>query len=297
MSTKTTTWRRPPVLIVIVLVILIVPPDSRRRLACHVLVRVDMLPIHVDEDDDMPHPSNQSQMTRSIAMLELGRLCGLEMAPQLEFLELKSMTASKLRNIILIASLLLAANATPQVSAAPLTYKFAGQIADVFQNPNNVIPNLAVGDDFAGYLTFESTGWHHTQGTIFASLNGVDLLFTGSYIYGNVTLGPANRYEISIAGDAGGSTVGSTFNAGNFGPELIDTDGSAGYAVPFPSVFDLSHFETNIFRISGSVIPATQSVSATGRLTQFFAVPEPSGLLVCCGPLVALLARRRRASP
>jgi hypothetical protein len=114
------------------------------------------------------------------------------------------MTASKLRHVVLFASLLFSGNKTPHVSAAPLTYKFAGQITDVFQNPNNVIPNLAVGDDFAGHLTFESTGWHHTQGTVFASLNGVDLLFTGSYIYGNVTLGPANRYEISIAGDAGG---------------------------------------------------------------------------------------------
>jgi hypothetical protein len=187
--------------------------------------------------------------------------------------------------------LCIAANAT----AAPLTYKFAGEITDVFQNTSNIIPNLAPGDPFTGYVTFESTGWQHTSGTVFAKLNGVDLLFTGNYIYGNVTLGPANRYAIRIAGDTGGSITGSTFTAGNFGPELIDADGSAGYTTPFPPVFDLSHFETNIFRISGGVIGATNlSLSANGRLTQFFAVPEPATALLAIAALAALPRRRER---
>jgi hypothetical protein len=201
-----------------------------------------------------------------------------------------------IRCIVALAILLPIATNAANASAAPLTYNFAGEIIEVFQNAGNVIPNLAPGDPFTGYVTFESTGWHHTQGTVFASLNGVDLLFTGSYIYGNVTLGPANRYEIRIAGDTGGSIVGSTFTAGNFGPELIDADGSAGYTTPFPPVFDVSQFETNVFLISGGVIGApNRSVSATGRLTQFFAAPEPGGALLAMLAASLLTARRGRA--
>ena len=161
-----------------------------------------------------------------------------------------------------------------------MTYKYAGIITDVTLNENNAIPNLAAGDSFAGYATFESTGWHHTAGTVFAKLNGVDLLFTGHYIYGNATLGPAGRYEIRIAADTGGSIAGSTFSAGNFGPELIDTDGSAGYSELFPASLELDEFEVNEFLISGSFVGSGQRVSASGHLTQFFAVPESSTLVL-----------------
>jgi hypothetical protein len=200
------------------------------------------------------------------------------------------------RCIVALAILILRATNTADATAAPLTYNFAGEITEVFQNSGNIIPNLAPGDPFTGYVTFESTGWDHTSGTVFAQLNGVDLLFTGSYIYGDVTLGPATRYEIRIAGDTGGSITGSTFSAGNFGPELIDAYGSAGYTTPFPPVFDLSQFETNVFLISGGVIGApNRSVSATGRLTQFFAAPEPGGALLAMLAASLLTARRGRA--
>lgn len=176
-----------------------------------------------------------------------------------------------------------------------MTYQYKGVVTDIFLNENNAIPNLAVGDQFTGYATFESTGWHHTAGTVFASLNGVDLLFTGNYIYGQVDVQPAIKYSIRIAGDTGGSIAGSTFSAGNFGPELIDADGSAGITIPFPNSVNLGEFETNVFLISGTLLTANQRLSVRGTLTEFARVPEP------CTAMLALLGigcagLRRRAN-
>jgi hypothetical protein len=187
---------------------------------------------------------------------------------------------------VLVASAAISATAT----AAPLTYRFTGEITVVSQNENNVIPNLAVGAPFSGYVTFESTGWHRTAGTIFAAINGVDLLFTGQYIYGEVVVQP-DSHEFRVAGDTGGSITGSTFNAGNFGPELGDTDGSAQIAAPFPAVFDLAEFEVNTFLISGNLIAPARRVDADGRLTAFWLVPEPASAILAAVGVGSLIAR------
>jgi hypothetical protein len=191
---------------------------------------------------------------------------------------------------------LFAACGAGSASAELMTYRYAGIISEITQNENNVIPDLSAGDLFTGYTTFESTGWNHTSGTVFASLNGVDLLFTGQYIYGNVFASRSSRYEIRIASDTGGSIVGSTFSAGNFGPNLIDTDGSAGYLELFPKSLDLDEFEVNSFLISGSLISSGNRVSASGQLTQFFAVPESTTLaLAAIGTITIGCLRRRTA--
>ena len=193
----------------------------------------------------------------------------------------------------LVAAALLAF-AVPGVAVGELiTYQYAGEITEVTQNQDNVIPNLSVGDVFTGYVTFESTGWHRTAGIVFAKLNGVDLLFTGQYIFGNVAVEPA-RYAIRIAGDTGGAISGSTFNAGNFGPDLADSNGSAGYSQPFPPSLDLDEFELNVFRISGTVLATNDGISANGRLTQFTLVPEPATAASAAGGALCLLRRRRR---
>jgi hypothetical protein len=189
-------------------------------------------------------------------------------------------------------------NIARTASAETLTYKYSGAITNIFLNEDNVIPDLAVGDAFTGYVSFESTGWHHTEGTVFVSLNGVDLLFTGNYIYGEVNVQLATNYSIRIAGDTGGDISGSTFSAGNFGPDLEDTDGSGGYSIPFPIWLDLNEFETNVFLLSGGFVDSKKRLSATGRLTEFFAVPEPSSVvLVAFGAYGIGLIRKRRKAP
>jgi hypothetical protein len=206
------------------------------------------------------------------------------------------MHMSSFRPWYLSALMLVAFGAVRTAPAELLTYKYVGIITDVFQNENNVIPDLAAGDSFTGYATFESAGWNHTAGTVFASLNGIDLLFTGQYIYGNASLEPSGKYQIRIAGDTGGAIGGSTFSAGNFGPELIDTDGSAGYSELFPASFKLDEFEVNEFLISGSLIDSGNRVSAGGQLSQFFAVPESSTfVLAALGALTVGSFRRKTA--
>jgi hypothetical protein len=182
-------------------------------------------------------------------------------------------------------------------SAALLTYQYAGVVTDVFLNENNAIPGLTVGDSFTGYTTFEATGWHHTAGTVFASINGVDLFFTGNYVYGNVEVQPAAKYSIRIAADAGGSITGSTFSAGNFGPELIDSDGSAGYATPFPPSLDLNQFETNVFLVSGTILATNQRLSITGTLTEFSIIPEPTSSALIAFAIGAIGGVCRTARP
>lgn len=178
-----------------------------------------------------------------------------------------------------------------------LTYQYAGLITDVFLNENNAIPGLTAGDSFTGYTTFEATGWHHTAGTVFASINGVDLLFTGNYVYGNVEVQPAAKYSIRVAADTGGSITGSTFSAGNFGPELIDSDGSAGYSTPFPPSLDLSQFETNVFLMSGTILATNQRLSITGKLTEFSLVPEPTSSALIAFGVCAIGGVCRAARP
>lgn len=179
-----------------------------------------------------------------------------------------------------------------------LSYHYAGIVSEVFLNENNAIPGLAVGDSFTGYTTFEANGWHHTAGTVFALIRGVDILFTGNYIYGKVEMGPAAKYSIRIAGDTGGAITGSTFSAGNFGPELIDSDGSANLSAPFPPSFDLDEFETNVFLVSGTILATNQRISLRGALTQFSMIPEPTSIglvaLGMCGIGVVRAAKNAR---
>lgn len=177
-----------------------------------------------------------------------------------------------------------------------ITYNFTGTITSITTNQNNVIPNLNVGDTFSGYTKFESTGWDQTSGTMFVSLNGVNLLFAGSNIYGGVTQNP-NRYSLRIAADNLGNNPGSTFNAFNFGPELVDSNGSAGITQPFPASLNLQEFETNTFLIAGTYVPSNSQVGLTGRLDTFtIAVPEPSSIVALAAGLAACYAKRRRLS-
>lgn len=178
-----------------------------------------------------------------------------------------------------------------------LTYQYTGIITEVFLNENNAIPGLAIGDSFTGHTTFEATGWHHTAGSVFASINGVDLLFTGNYIYGEVIVQPSTKYSIRIAGDTGGSITGSTFSAGNFGPNLIDSDGSAGYSTPFPPSLDLSQFETNVFLMSGTILATNQRLSITGTLNEFSVVPEPTSSALVAFAVCAIGGVCRAAKP
>lgn len=197
---------------------------------------------------------------------------------------------------ILSMTMLSLTNTASPALAALITYGFSGTIAEVSENENDAIPGLAVGDAFTGSTTFESTGWHGTSGTVRTIINGVDLLFTGQAIYGEVDVQPATSYSIRIAGDTAGLLVGSTFSAGNFGPDLRDTDGSAGHTTPFPNSLNLAEFEQNLFRIMGTLVSGNHRIFATGQLTEFFLVPEPTSLLLaaCALGVLPLYSRRIR---
>lgn len=155
------------------------------------------------------------------------------------------------------------------VHGQELTYEFSGTINQIATNQNEVIPSLEVGDPFSGYVTFDSTGWQQTIGTVSATVNGIELYFSGQYIYGGVTVEPGLLYDIRVAADNGGSIGDSTFNAGNFGPDLVDTDGSAGISEPFPHSLNLTEFEDNIFRILGTFVSTGDQISLLGQLDDF----------------------------
>ena len=152
---------------------------------------------------------------------------------------------------------------TQSLPAQMLTYGFSGLITEVTTNENDVIPGLSAGDAFDGFVRFDANGWNQTAGTVFASFNEVDLLFDGEFIYGSASVDPSVHYSIRVAADAGGEIGVSSFSAFNFGPELEDTDGSAGHSDPFPSSLHLAEFETNRFRIAGTYVSTGDAVSAT----------------------------------
>jgi hypothetical protein len=183
------------------------------------------------------------------------------------------------RSVLSFSVLLVSVLNSIEAQAQLISYSFSGQINEVSQNDGNVIPNLSVGDSFAGFVQFESTGWNGTDGTLFVSINGVQLFFDGASIFGEVNFAPSSSYSIRIAGDTGGDIGDSTFSAFNFGPELIDSDGSAEIDVPFPAQFDLAEFETKIFRIAGEYRSTGDRVSATGTLTSFALSADASTLL------------------
>lgn len=179
------------------------------------------------------------------------------------------------------------------VQGQMLTYGFSGTITEVTTNENNIVPNLMPGDVFTGYTTFDSNGWHQTEGIVFASLNDVDLLFDGPFIYGNVDVTPSSNYSIRVAADTFGDIGASTFSAGSFGPHLEDSDGSAGYTVPFPASLNLSEFEMNVFRIWGTYVGTGDSIFAAGELDTFMLVPEPASSILI---LVSSFCMARRGS-
>jgi len=181
------------------------------------------------------------------------------------------------------------------VAASPISYAYTGQITQVTSNPNDVIPNLAIGDLFTGQLTVDSSGWNRTAGEVRATINGVELVFDGEFVYGQVNVVPFSEYSIRIAADTGGDIGDSTFSAFNFGPNLIDSDGSADHNEQFPVSLNLTEFETNDFRIAGVVRSTGDFVNATGTLTSFVkVVPEPSVTFIASGVIVVSLVRRRR---
>ena len=100
--------------------------------------------------------------------------------------------------------------------------------------------------------------------------------------------------HLGLAGDAGGDIGDSSFSAFNFGPDLRDTDGSAGHDNPFPNSLNLSEFEDNVFRIVGTYVPTGDVISITGRLDTFSTVPEPSGSVFLSLGIFAALRRRRK---
>lgn len=204
-------------------------------------------------------------------------------------------TACNRRLCVLRLALLIGLLA-PVASAEVMTYFFEGEVTSVALNQNNVIPGLAVNDEFTGSVTFESSGWNNTNGTVQVNLNGVDLFFTGDSIYGGVQLNPStNQYEIRIQGDTGGDITGSNFSAFNFGPDLEDANGSAGITDLFPTSINPNELEINIFTLGGSYIPTGDMLNAQGRVTYFSTnpIPEPQtfGLIALMGGLLARCIR------
>ena len=128
---------------------------------------------------------------------------------------------------------------------------------------------------------------------MFATINDVDLLFDGQYIYGDVVVNPGSFYSIRIAGDTDGDIGDSTFAAFNFGPDLEDSDGSAGHDIPFPNSLNLSEFEENEFLIWGTYVATGDEIRITGRLDTFSNVPEPTGPPIYVLGFFAFLRRQR----
>lgn len=144
-------------------------------------------------------------------------------------------------------------------------YFFEGVITEVTENENDVIPGLAVGDDFGGALRFDSRGWNDTAGIISVYVNGVQLLHEGDSLYGDMNIDPF--YSLRIAADAGGNIRNSTFSAVNFGLSLEDMDPSIFYTGAYPTFLGPDDYEKNEFNILGSVIASNDRVDAVGELT------------------------------
>ena len=149
-----------------------------------------------------------------------------------------------------------------------LDYDFEGVITGVFENENDVIPGLAVGDTFFGGLRFDSQGWQNTAGIISVFVNGVELRFEGDSIFGGLSIDPFYSFRI-MADQAGfGADIrNSTFSAGSFGLTLEDMDPSPFYNDTFPVFLSPEDYERNEFSIFGTVIASDDRVSAVGELT------------------------------
>ena len=173
-----------------------------------------------------------------------------------------------------------------------ITYNFTGSITGISVNENELIPDLDIGDTFYGFTVFDSNGWDNTPGTMFVSINGVDLLFDGENLVGGVNLDVGSDYSIVVAADGQGDIGESTFDAVSFGFNLGDTDGSAGISTLFPTSLDLSEFEQNSFNIFGRYVSTNDQIGISGQLDSLSRVPEPS--LVMLSPIVLILASRYR---
>ena len=176
----------------------------------------------------------------------------------------------RLYSAVSLLSFFVASSVAVQFSLAQeLTYDFTGTIIDIVDNENEIIPNLEIGTSFTGYVTFQSSGWQQTVGTVSATINDVELYFSGEYIYGEVDFAAGRFYDIRVAADNGGDIENSTFNAGNFGPDLVDTNGSAGISEPFPGQLNLTEFEENTFRIWGNYVATGDRIFISGQLNEF----------------------------
>ena len=176
------------------------------------------------------------------------------------------------RSLIVFLSVIFLSTAS---QAQLITYNFTGTITEIDTNENGVVPGLVVGDSFSGFTTFESSGFNNTAGTVSIEINGLTLLFDGQSIFGGVEVVPGSLYSLRIAADTGGTLLpATTFSAFNFGPDLEDTDGSAGHAVAFPTSLNLAEFEENVFLIGGTFLETGDSIFLTGELNSFSLAPD-----------------------
>jgi len=158
-------------------------------------------------------------------------------------------------NTLLAGALLVTLFVEP-CSGQFVDYFFDGVITGVFENENDVIPGLAVGDSFSGQMRFDSQGWQNTAGII-----------SGDSIFGGLSNDPNYSFRI-LADQAGfGADIrNSTFSAGNFGIVLEAQNPSEqdNSILPVPGPIE---YETNSFSIFGTVIASDDRVSAFGEVT------------------------------
>ena len=169
-------------------------------------------------------------------------------------------------NTLLAGALLVTVFVEP-CSGQFVDYFFDGVITGVFENENDVVPGLAIGDSFSGQMRFDSQGWQNTAGIISVSINGVELLFGGDSIFGGLSNDPNYSFRI-LADQAGfGADIrNSTFSAGKFGIVLEAQNPSEqeNLILPVPGPIE---YETNSFSIFGTVIASDDRVSAIGEVT------------------------------
>ncbi len=164
------------------------------------------------------------------------------------------------------------------------SFLFSGQVQTIFQNENDTLGSVDVGDPFSGSFSFSDVpdsnstvglGGYNQQATLSLTLGDNQIDHDG-YVYIRTWDNLADKDGF----DFGVESEFDDWSLWWFGFQLIDTTLTAYDDDSLPSSFDVSDFDNPLFRLDGSRLSTGDQFEVEMEVLDISPIPEPSTFML-----------------